>query len=307
MMKMHILKSLYLRKRVRPVLLPQLRHAVAAHHHTNVATNKTVAFHTSARSCQQWEFPLPFPAPSQQELRLNGIPLLNQALQHAYHGRILLSGWRNENNGSVDIASYMDVLLQARHVAKFLSQQHDGRQEPKPKGDTTDGPPSNSNSTPRPKLAAHLNVPGWEYVATQWGIWGSGLGSVPLALTQKTPEMEHVLTDSDPQIIFAGGDCQLDANNSSATTHIPGNTNDLIQAAKNVGMEDRIVHLKDLFQPRLLSKEDPSSTNTPDSEFWLGRSGIVPSLDEPALILYTSGTTGKVRTVSSSVIMNSLP
>ncbi len=39
---------------------------------------------------------------------------------------------------------------------------------------------------------------GFEYVATQWGIWRAGGVAVPLSLSATEPELEHTLVDSQP-------------------------------------------------------------------------------------------------------------
>jgi len=216
-----------------------------------------------------WQFPKPPPPPSIEELHQQGLPILHRASQHAAEGRIFMSDWEHDDNGTRDIASYHNVLAKAALISKYLH---------------TNFPKPPSTKPAEPKLVAHLNVPGWEYAATQYGVWGAGYGSVPLALSQKRPEFEHVLQDSNPQTILIGGESCCRALFSSSldnTTHVPVNSEELIKAAEQVGMADRIVHIKDI-----LDREQQQ-----DEEYWLGASGIVNSLDDPALVLYTSGTT----------------
>lgn len=248
-------------------------------------------------STRPWTFPQPPPPPSTEELHECGLPLLKQAASHAAEGRILLSGWKHEENNCVEIASYHDVLTQAGLVSSFIYKRKDTFEEKSTiiRDYTTskiDDKAQNYTST-RPRLIAHLNVPSWDYVATQYGIWGAGYGSVPLALSQKVPEIEHVLRDSDPHHIIIGGNCRLprntttsqpDAGTNLPATHSPQNTADLWQAAENLGMRDRIVKLSDI-----LHQEHP--TESSQSRYWLGNNGIVSSLEDPALVLYTSGTT----------------
>ncbi len=50
---------------------------------------------------------------------------------------------------------------------------------------------------------AFLIPPGFEYVATQWGIWRAGGIAVPLCISHPRPELEYVITNSGASIIVA--------------------------------------------------------------------------------------------------------
>ncbi|MBD2213704.1 AMP-binding protein [Nostoc linckia FACHB-104] len=50
---------------------------------------------------------------------------------------------------------------------------------------------------------AFLIPPGFEYVATQWGIWRAGGIAVPLCISHPKPELEYVITNSGASIIVA--------------------------------------------------------------------------------------------------------
>lgn len=122
-----------------PVFLPVFHKTIS----------RALSSHTTPGNNNVWTFPQPPPPPSDQELRDNGLPILHQASLHASQGRILLSGWTHED-GSVDIVSYKDILSKARLVSETILQ-------------------NKSEDADQRNLIAHLNVPGWEYVATQWG------------------------------------------------------------------------------------------------------------------------------------------
>jgi malonyl-CoA/methylmalonyl-CoA synthetase len=47
--------------------------------------------------------------------------------------------------------------------------------------------------------------PGFAYVAVQWGIWRAGGIAVPLALSHPRPELEYTIGDADPEVIIAQG------------------------------------------------------------------------------------------------------
>src|SRR5947208_16878232 len=48
---------------------------------------------------------------------------------------------------------------------------------------------------------AFLAPAGWHYVATQWGIWRAGGVAVPLATSHPPAELEHVIRDSEAEIV----------------------------------------------------------------------------------------------------------
>ncbi len=50
---------------------------------------------------------------------------------------------------------------------------------------------------------AYIVPPGFEYVATQWGIWRAGGVAVPLCISHPPAELDHVIKDSDPLIVVA--------------------------------------------------------------------------------------------------------
>ena len=50
---------------------------------------------------------------------------------------------------------------------------------------------------------AFLVTPGFSYAATQWGIWRAGGVAVPLAVMYPRPELEYVVNDSQAEILVA--------------------------------------------------------------------------------------------------------
>jgi malonyl-CoA/methylmalonyl-CoA synthetase len=222
----------------------------------NILRRRLVLSSHHSRCMASWSFPTPPPPPSKEDIQANGLPLLQQAARHAKEKRILLSEWPQENN-NVQVVSYASVLSKASAVASFLDRRR-------------------HESSKHSNFVAHSSVPGSDYIACQWGAFGAGMTSVPLATSQKVPELEHVLEDANPQVILIGDHPQIAANQK-----------EVLQAAEKLGMADRIVYLQECL--------DASSALNDDEEYWLGT--CCSDLDTPALLLSTSGTTGKPKGV----------
>jgi malonyl-CoA/methylmalonyl-CoA synthetase len=106
-----------------------------------------------------------------------------------------------------------------------------------------------------------LVPPGWVYVAVQWGIWRAGGVAVPLAPSHPTAELAYVIEDAEPSAVVVHP--QLEAVLGDAAG----------------GLEPMRIVAEDLA-PRVSGPASLPAMPVDDPR-------------RPAMILYTSGTTGR--------------
>ena len=112
---------------------------------------------------------------------------------------------------------------------------------------------------------ALLAAPSADWIAALWGIWRAGGHAVPLALAHPEPELEHVLTDSGAAAIIATPE-----------------------------LKPRVEALSQRLQIPTLAFDDEIPNGSSDGSTELS-AGV--SAERFALLLYTSGTTGRPKGV----------
>ncbi len=166
------------------------------------------------------------------------LPLIDRALAHPQNGAIVTPEAQ---------FTYGDLLTAAAHIAHQIL---------------------NGTADLAEQRVAFLIPSGFEYVATQWGIWRSGGIAVPLCTLHPAPELAYVMGQSGATIVIV--------HPMFAAIIAP------IAQAHTI----RIILTTDLLPADLRPVGDAQITHLP-----------IVNPDRRALILYTSGTTGKPKGV----------
>ncbi|MEJ2540037.1 MAG: acyl-CoA synthetase [Gemmatimonadota bacterium] len=111
-----------------------------------------------------------------------------------------------------------------------------------------------------------LVPPGWEYVRTQWGIWRAGGVAVPLGVSHPPAELAYVLDDAEPDAVVV---------HPALEERIAGEVR-----ARGI----RMIRVGGPHGPELVGAR--SAPHLPEL-----------SLERRAMMLYTSGTTGRPKGV----------
>lgn len=125
---------------------------------------------------------------------------------------------------------------------------------------------------------------GIAYVASLWGSWSSGSVAVPLCPKQSLGVMRYILEDADPSIILYDDPDDIEGKCPSSREGIER----LLQAAQDVNMSGLLVRFQDIVSD---AGTVPNEKWMDDSHIRIGEDGFTTSMDQSALILYTSGAT----------------
>ena len=222
------------------------------------------SFSSSPSGSTAWTFPTPPPPPR------SGIPILQQAVLHGdrpfvHEHSTVLGKDGEQQQGEPQILTYNDVLRKTIRIQKdIIMSSHT----------------SHHLRTPSSFLV-HLTLPGSNYVACQWAAFASGMVSVPIATTHTVTEIQHILGDTNPNIILVSRDAP--------------NADHLLEAAATLGLlDDRVLIIEDIVIDDDTQQQEQQEPEL-DTDTLLQHS--TRCLETPALLIYTSGTTGKPKGV----------